>query len=101
MDAICACCRGRPGARRQASIWYQVPGVAREMMTVMVSVARMGAHQPPLGLISVALRPAMVGLGFRMRHAGKPLALHPTRHPPRGRVREGGLAGWADPPGRA
>ena len=99
MDDICASCCGRPGACRQASIWYQVPGVAREMMTVMVSVARIGAHQPPLVLISVALRPAMVVFGFGMRHAEKPLALHLTRTPAGGRTRTGYSQVWAVRPG--
>src|ERR1041384_3583929 len=99
MDAICACCCGRPGARRQASIWYQLPGVARGMMTVMVSVARSGAHQPPLVLSSAASRPAMVVLAFGMRHAGEPLALHLTRTPAGGRTRSGYSQVWAIRPG--
>jgi hypothetical protein len=69
------------------------------MMTVMVSVARSGAHQPPLVLISAALRPAMVVLAFGMRHAEKPLALHLTRTPAGGRTRTGYSQVWAIRPG--
>ena len=99
MDDICACCCGRPGTRRQASIWYQVPDVVRGMMTVMVSVARIGEHQPPLVLISAALRPATVVFGFGIRHAEKPLALHLTRTPAGGRTRTGYSQVWAIRPG--
>jgi hypothetical protein len=70
-------------------------------MTVMVSVARIGAHQPPLVLISAALRPAMVVFGFGMRHAEKPLALHLTRTPAGGRTRTGYSQVWAIRPGLA
>src|SRR5689334_23536137 len=101
MDDICSSCCGRPGARRQASIWYQVPGVARGMMTVMVSVAPSGAHQPPLVLISTALRPAMVVLAFGMRHAEKLWAPHLTRTPAGGRTRTGYSQVWAIRPGAA
>jgi hypothetical protein len=69
------------------------------MMTVMVSVARSGAHQPPLVLISVALRPAIVVFAFGVRQAGKPLALHLTRIPAGGRTRTGYSQVWAIRPG--
>ena len=78
-----------------------MPGVARAMMTVMVSVARIGAHQPPLVLISAALWPAMVVFAFGMRHAEKPLALHLTRTPAGGRTRTGYSQVWAIRPGLA
>jgi len=89
----------RPGARRQASIWYQLPGAARGIMTVIVSVPPNVAHQPPLILVSTALRPATVVLAFGMCHAGKPLALHLTRTPPGGRTRIGYAKVWAIRPG--
>ena len=69
------------------------------MMTVMVSVARSGAHQPRLVLISVALRPAMLVFAFGIRHTGKPLALHLTRTPAGGRTRTGYSQVWAIRPG--
>ena len=84
MDAISASDRARPGARRQAFISYQLSGAFRGMMTVIVSVPRRVAHQPPLVLVSLALRPAMVVFAWGRGGDGKPSALQLTRTPPAG-----------------
>ena len=89
MDDIAASWRGRPGPRRQASIWYQLPVTARGILTVIASVPASVAHQPPLVLVSTALRPAMVVFGFVGIHGGWLLALHLTRTPPGGRAPTG------------
>ncbi len=54
MAEIWASFCSRLGTLRQASIWYQLPGVSRGTMTVMVSVPPREAHQPPLILVSRA-----------------------------------------------
>jgi hypothetical protein len=55
-------------------------------MTVIVWFPRSVTHQPPLVLVSTALRPATVVLAFGMCHVGRPLALHLTKTPPGGRT---------------
>src|ERR1700722_2627593 len=84
MAEIWAACWDGLGARRQASIWYQLPGVPRGIRTVMVSVAPRDAHQPPLALVSKAGRPAMVVFGLGGWKLGKPAASQRTRTPPGG-----------------
>ena len=96
---MCASCRGRPGPRRQASIWYHLPGPARGIITVIVSVPPRTAHQPPRVLLSTAPRPATVVVAFGIRQFGRPIGVPPDEDSPGRQDADRVGAGLGDPAG--